>query len=155
MKEAQFGARLSRMLDTSTERLPSRITSRLASAREAALARAPQSAFAAAPTRPAPPFPASPRAGAAPGAAHRGRVGALAGGPSRRDDTPRSWQRWLGAALPVLIVLAGWISISYWDDAIKAEELADVETGVLTDDLPLDTLAERGFGVFLTTGTQP
>ncbi|MFT4103204.1 MAG: DUF3619 family protein [Burkholderiaceae bacterium] len=143
MKEVQFGARLAQVLDTSADRLPSRITSRLASAREAALARAPRSAVAAA--HPSLAGPAAPRA------LTRSRFGALAGGPSSHGDSPRPWWRWLGIVMPLLIVLAGWVSISYWDDFAKAEELADVETGVLTDDLPLETLAERGFGVFLTT----
>ncbi|MFT3804617.1 MAG: DUF3619 family protein [Burkholderiaceae bacterium] len=146
MNEAQFGARLARVLDTSTDRLPSRITSRLASARETALARAPRSAFVT--VAAAHPSLAGP---AAPHALPRARFGALAGASAPRGDSPRPWWRWLGVVMPLLIVLAGWVSISYWDDVVKAEELADVDTDVLTDDLPLETLAERGFGVFLTT----
>lgn len=151
MKETQFGARLSRLLDTSADRLPSRITTRLAIARDAALAHVPQAAFVPSPARPAHALAAAPHGGRT----HRIRVGALVGGPSPHDDAPHPGWRWLGIALPLLVVLAGGVSISYLDDAIKAEELADVETAVLTDDLPLETLADRGFGVFLTTGAQP
>lgn len=140
MKEALFAARVTRRLDESADDLPPRVRQRLSAARTMAMERAAQ---------------ATRRTAAHP---------LLAGGPSAgrtpalrptRSGQPRIWWRLTAAGVPLVIVLAGLISISYWDDNIKAEELADTDTAVLTDvDLPLTTLADRGFGVFLANSRQ-
>mgnify|MGYP000998789524 CR=1 FL=1 len=129
MNEQEFSLQIRRALNESAEKLPYRVTHRLAAAREAAIARAP--------------------------AVRSARV-ALATGPTGSFDLdePSLLWRWVGFLAPVLIVVAGLISIAFWDDVEKDQELADVDTAVLTDDVPISAYADRGFGVFLNNNRQ-
>jgi hypothetical protein len=129
MNEQDFGFKIRHALEDSAEQLPFRVTHRLAAAREAALARMP--------------------------VVQAGRA-ALAGGPAVDFDMdePSRLRRLLIAALPVLVVVAGLITISFWDDFEKDEELADVDAAMLTDDVPISAYTDRGFGVFLKNNRQ-
>jgi Protein of unknown function (DUF3619) len=131
MNEKQFSIEIRRALDESTERLPYRVTERLARAREAALARVP--------------------------AAHS-VVGFAAPvvNEGARDSTTLSlsgggsgWWRFAGLVVPAAILIAGLVVFNIWDVTATANELSELDAEVLTDEVPLDTLSDRGFGVFL------
>ncbi len=121
-----------RVLDRSTDQLPYRVSERLATARVQALARVidpgPMKARAPRPAMVAP-RPASP-------------------GPSLR---------WRLAALGVSLV--GLVAVFGLVDSMQeeqsAEEMAEVNNALLTDDLPLDAYADRGFGVYLMNTRLP
>ena len=151
MKEDELGARIVEALDSSTEHLSYRVSQRLLAARQAAMGRAhtavaivgdssvisrsgeprPVAAFAALPR------PQDPSHGWS--------------SPSR---PPSLLWRAAAVAVPVVLLLGGLVSVGYWDDQVKAEELAEVDTAVLTGDTPLDTLADRSFGVFVANSRQ-
>ncbi len=144
MNEQQIAQRLRIALDESTERLPYRVTHRLQTARQAALGRMPRAeAPRTAPAR----------------AVHLAFAGAGAvaaqstsgGGP--RDGAPL-WWRAAFAVIPALVIVVGLMAISVWSDFDAADETADVDLAVLTDDLPISAYADRGFGVYLKNSRQ-
>lgn len=137
MNEQHFTIELRRALDESAEKLPYRVSHRLAGAREAALARI---------------SPAVRVNLSVSGVSTL--MSASVGGRGAGMDEPSLLSRWAGIVIPVLIVLAGLLSIAYWDDSEKAEELADIDEQVLTDDVPISAYADRGFGVFLKNSRQ-
>lgn len=133
MNENDLPLQVRRALDESADRLSYRVSQRLAASREAALSR--MRTVTVQDTRFA-------------GAVSAGGRAALLGDPGP------TW-RLAGVLLPLLIVIAGMISISMWDDDEKAQELADVDADVLTDDVPISAYTDRGFGVFLSNQNRP
>lgn len=135
MNEQQFSLQVRHALDESVEKLPYKVTHRLGSARELALSR----------MQPAP---------VAVGFASLAAVSpASVSTPSDLPGTGRIW-RLAGTVLPILIVVVGIVAMDLWDISEKADELAEVDTAVLTDDVPLDVYTDRGFGVFLKNSRQ-
>lgn len=126
MNDRQTTERIRRMLDESAEHVPYRVVHRLENARQAALARA--SALAE------PEF--------------AGQTGAR-GQVSLEEPSLRRRSR-AAAILSLMLLLAGLVALSVWTDLQEADENADVEMAVLTDDdVPIAGYADRGFGVFL------
>ena len=115
-------------LDESAARLPYRVTHRLEAARAAALARhqpAAQTEVVSA-----------------------ALSLASAGAGDGRSSSPLWWR--IGAtALPLLILIVGLYAITVWNDTETSDEIAEVDTAVLTDEVPLSAYTDRGFGVFL------
>lgn len=142
MNEQQIAQRLRIVLDESTERLPYRVTHRLHSARQAALARMPRAEA-----------PAAAQVHAVHLAFAGAGAGAIAvsGGP--QDGAPL-WWRAAFAVVPALVVAIGLVAISAWTEDDAADEMADVDLAVLTDDLPISAYADRGFGVYLKNSQQ-
>jgi len=60
-----------------------------------------------------------------------------------------NWWNRLSIALPVLALVAGLITINAIQDERTAQELAQVDAALLTDDLPLAAYADPGFAQFL------
>ncbi len=146
MNEQQIAQRLRIVLDESTERLPYRVTHRLHSARQAALARMPRTeAPAAAQVQVHAVHLAFAGAGAG--------AGALAVSSGPQDGAPL-WWRAAFAVVPALVVAIGLLAISAWTEDDAADEMADVDLAVLTDDLPISAYADRGFGVYLKNSHQ-
>jgi len=144
MNEQQI-ARLAReALDESVEHLPWRVTHRLASAREAALARMPARQAAATETV----FGGAGHPILVPGTGH-GRLSG--GGP---DGRRRLGLRIAAVLVPILVVATGLYGISEWDNLRRADDNADVDAAVLTDEVPISAYADRGFGVFLRNVAQ-
>jgi hypothetical protein len=69
------------------------------------------------------------------------------------DGAPR-WWRATFAVIPALVVVIGLLAISVWSDFDAADETADVDLAVLTDDLPISAYADRGFGIYLKNSQQ-
>ena len=61
---------------------------------------------------------------------------------------------WLGQVLPVVLLAAGLLSISYWHQNNRAEENADIDTQMLVDELPPAAYADKGFGVWIKRGQE-
>jgi Protein of unknown function (DUF3619) len=121
-----FGSQVARRLDTSTQQLPSRVTDRLAAGRKAAMAAMPTSEVIAKSS-----------------STNSSSTLTLSGGSSRWG-----WN-FLGFALPALVLIVGLIIISINSDDLDANEQAEIDEAVMTDDVPISGYADRGFGVFI------
>jgi hypothetical protein len=56
---------------------------------------------------------------------------------------------WIGQLAPLVVLVGGLIGINYWHQTQRAAELADIDMQVLTDDLPVQAYADKGFGAWL------
>ncbi|MDT3680015.1 MAG: DUF3619 family protein [Burkholderiaceae bacterium] len=130
MNERELARIVRVALDESADRLPYRTAHRLAAARAAALAHA--------------------RVEKAPRAAHEiARAGhrpadALVGGPA-----PRLVWRIAAVVVPIAIVAAGLFGIAALESQQRADDLAELDAGMIADEVPLSAYADRGFGVYL------
>jgi phage protein D len=61
---------------------------------------------------------------------------------------------WLGHLVPLAVLAAGLIGISYWHQSNRAEENADIDLQMLVDELPPQAYADKGFGVWIKRGAQ-
>lgn len=135
MNEQQFAEQIRLALEESADRLPYRVSYRLQSARQAALARmteprdVPEAAMA---------LPSGSGAGAL----------TLGGMPSGSRG-PARWGRLAMGMLSVLVLAGGLLAISEWSEMDRADEAADIDLAVLTDDVPIAAYADRGFGVYI------
>lgn len=68
------------------------------------------------------------------------------------DDA--GWGLWgrLAAALPVMALVVGMVVINVVQDDNRANELAEIDVALLTDDLPPSAYADPGFLQFLRNG---
>lgn len=157
--EARFARRLGARLDDSARQLPHDITERLRVARQQAVAHAgAQRGLAARPV-------------GAPGvvsitapagwslAGHSGNAsfpvaGAASGGHGRRhergdqDDTP-SWGLRMASLLPLIALVGGLWAVHQWTQREQVQAAAEVDTALLTDDLPPAAYADPGFEEYL------
>ena len=120
--EAQFGRRVAARLSGGTHALPHDIGERLRVARTQALARRRVPA--------------------------RAPVVVASGGTATLGNV---WWTRLGAVLPLVALVAGLITISAWQEDQRASELAEVDSALLTDDLPPAAYTDPGFAQFLKT----
>ena len=109
--------------------LPADITERLRFARESAVSRRKQLATGLA--------PATVQASGA----------ALLLGP--RSKTGGGWWWQLASFLPLLLLLAGLFLIQQWHADRQIHDAAEIDTALLTDDLPPAAYADPGFVEFL------
>ena len=132
MNEQQFSLQIRKALDETADHLPYKITHRLSAASELALSR----------------MQAQPVGFAAMATA----------GTTQRNErelfgSTTLW-RFAGTLVPALIIAAGIFAMQVWDISAKADELTEVDAEMLTDEVPIDTYADRGFGVFLKNTKQ-
>lgn len=135
MNEELFGFRIRQALDAGLEVSP-RIAARLRVARERAL---------------------------------EGREAAAAGlvpsGGSRRVDAVRNAdprQSWIRAAVPVVILIAALFGIHQWQEARESAlaaaqltaEFVEVDSGVLTGDLPIKAYLDEDFQAWLKQASE-
>jgi hypothetical protein len=66
------------------------------------------------------------------------------------DDGFGLWSR-IGAILPLIALVAGLLLINSLQSDRLAQEIADVDSALLTDDLPPDAFSDPGFVQFLKT----
>ena len=66
------------------------------------------------------------------------------------NDQPHWWQR-LGSLGLLLVLVTGLYAINVIQDELGARELADIDTAILTDDLPPAAYTDAGFTQFLKT----
>lgn len=120
--EARFGRRVAARLSAGTEALPHDIGERLRVARAQAVAQRQQ------PARPAATV------------VNAGNGTAVLGG---------IWWTRVGAVLPLVALVVGLVGISVWQEDQRFSELAEVDSALLTDDLPPDAYTDPGFAQFL------
>jgi hypothetical protein len=121
--EDQFGRRVAARLSAGTQELPHDIGERLRVARAQAVA-----------VR-----KLAPQLRAASTVIHSGNVATMGG----------NWWTRIGSVVPLIALVAGLITISVLQDEDRASELADVDSALLTDDLPPAAYTDPGFAQFL------
>jgi len=124
--EEQFARRLTARLSAGSAELPHDIGERLRVARQQALARR-----KLAPARSSASVVVSSGGGAA-----------LLGG---------GWWTRVGALVPLVALVVGLVTISALQDENRANDLAEVDAALLTDDLPPAAFTDPGFVQFLKT----
>lgn len=129
--EDRFGQKVAQRLDAATDELPYDISERLRAARMQALAKRKVAAVQR----------------TAPAIAHTG------GGTASLNYGGEGFGLWgrLASALPLVALIAGLFVIQFVQDEDHANELAEVDTALLTDDLPPQAYADPGFLQFLKT----
>ena len=127
----RFGRRVAARLTVGTAELPYDISERLRAARAQAMARRKLVS-----------------AQAAPAVLASGGGTAVLGG---RGDGVSWWNR-IASALPLLMLAAGLIAIHVVQNDHRANELAEVDAAILTDDLPPAAYADPGFAQYLKSG---
>lgn len=159
--EARFALRLTARLEDGAQALPHDITERLRVARQQAVeaARLARLGAAVAPV-------AAGEASAVVGLQLAGGQGAVVMGGAagnwneagqsrqpghgrRLDEGPTSWGWRLASVLPVLALVAGLWGVHAYKAAEKVQAAAEIDTALLTDDLPPDAYADPGFSEYL------
>ena len=158
--QARFALRVTARLNESTQALPHDVTERLRIAREQALHAARQAhqaqislgvvaAEEIAPMAVAAVLGAGPQGAITLGGWNEADQARQSGRSPRQKDAKLSWGWRMAAALPVLALVAGLWLLSAYHDLEKAEAAADIDTAILTDELPPDAYADPGFEEFL------
>src|SRR5450830_251240 len=128
-KELQFAYRVKRALDANLEHLPATTTQSLAEARRVALARKKTTA----PVRAVvPQF-------------------VLAGVPggSFQQAPSFAWLGRLGVAIPLLVGVMLFAGLYQHEHKQRISDLAELDAGVLSDELPLSAYLDHGFNAYL------
>lgn len=128
----QFARRLTARLSEGTQDLPYDISERLRAARVQALSHRKRPALVH---------------HTAPAVTHLGSSAALGWGSEGGN-----WWRSLLSAVPMLALVAGLVVIQFSQDEYNTTEVAEVDSALLTDDLPPEAYADPGFAQFLKTG---
>ena len=156
--QARFALRVTARLNEGTQQLPHDITERLRIAREQAIEAARQAqqtrlgvvaSGEIAPVVATAVSGVSPHGAAVLGGWNEASQSRQPGRGRRLDDGPPTWGWRLATALPVLALVAGLWLVHAYHDQEKAEATADIDTAILTDDLPPDAYADPGFEEFL------
>lgn len=66
----------------------------------------------------------------------------------------RGWWTRIGSVVPLIALVAGLLVISAMQDDNRANELAELDSALLTDDLPPAAYTDPGFAQFLKTEAQ-
>ena len=135
----RFARRVSARLTDGSQDLPYDISERLRASRMQALARR----KVLAPVR-------APAMAAAPVVLAGGASAALGGGGSEGN----SWWNALVSAVPLIALVVGLFFISTVQDEFGANEIAEVDAALLTDELPPEAYSDPGFVQFLKTAAQ-
>ncbi|WP_353235056.1 DUF3619 family protein [Diaphorobacter ruginosibacter] len=132
----RFARRVVARLDQGAGELPYDITERLRAGRMQALAKRKRAAVASRPVV------------AEPVILHGGHTAAMGGGWGSEGG---NWWRALVSAVPVAALLVGLIMIGVNQNEAGANEIAEVDAALLTDDLPPEAYTDPGFQQFLKT----
>jgi len=143
----RFGLRVAAGLSERNAALPHDVTERLRFAREQALARAAQARAARTSV-----------ATASPTVVQMGSSLAMAGGPRGTNGMGGSgnnglWSK-LVSILPLLALLAGLLLMQQGQIQEQLVAAADVDTALLSDQLPPDAFRDPGFAEFLRDGQE-
>lgn len=130
MNEAEFAYRIRQALDEGAARVDYTVSLRLEKARRAALDRAAarQSAALWVPALQL----------------------ATAGGPAKPGGSRLwAWMLRVGLAVPLVALGLAIVGIKQWQSDRTIAEVADIDFAVLLDDTPINTYADKGYGVML------
>jgi hypothetical protein len=129
----QFGRAITARLSDTTTDLPNDISERLKAARMQALEKRKAVKLVV----------------AASGISVSGNAAALQFG----SGFGNKWRK-LGAWLPLFALVAGLMTIAFVQDEYRAKEIADVDSEILTDDLPPAAFTDPGFAQFLRSNRE-
>lgn len=135
----RFARRVSARLTDGSQDLPYDISERLRASRMQALAKRKVLAPVRAPARASAPVVLAGGAAASPGA----------GG-----NEGNSWWNAMVSAIPLIALVVGMFFISTVQDESGANEIAEVDAALLTDELPPEAYSDPGFVQFLKTAAQ-
>lgn len=65
-----------------------------------------------------------------------------------------NWWRRVGSVVPLIALVAGLMAINSFQGDHRAQELAEVDSALLTDELPPAAFADPGFNQFLEAARQ-
>ena len=68
------------------------------------------------------------------------------------NDTP-GWMNRIASALPLIALVVGLVTINLVQNDLRADEVAEVDAAILTDDLPPAAYTDPGFAQFLKLGS--
>ena len=119
MKEQALARKICQHLDDGTERLSYRVLERLAASRASALAKVAQ------PSQP-----------------HRAAT-------VTHNRPPPLWWRVVATVVPLLLLVVGIFLVDSVQQEQSVADLAEVDSALLTDDVPLVAYADHGFGVYI------
>lgn len=66
-----------------------------------------------------------------------------------RSNPPPLWWRVAATAIPLLLLIVGLIVVDTVQQEQSVADLAEVDSALLTDDVPLVAYADHGFGVYI------
>jgi hypothetical protein len=138
----RFGLRVAAGLTERNAALPHDVSERLRFAREQALARAAQARAARTSV-----------STAGPDVVQMGSTLALSGGPRGADGGNGLWAK-LVSALPLLALLAGLLLMQQGQIHEQIVAAAEVDTALLSDNLPPSAFSDPGFAEFLRDGQE-
>ncbi|CAM4036646.1 DUF3619 family protein [Roseateles saccharophilus] len=138
----RFGLRVAASLNERNAELPHDVTERLRFAREQALARAAQARAASTAV-----------SAASPAVVQMGATLALGGGPRRAGSDNGLWAK-LVSALPLLALVAGLLLMHRGQIHQQIVAAAEVDTALLSDNLPPAAFSDPGFAEFLRDGQE-
>ena len=124
MNEPQFASRIRHLLNQGTHVEP-RVVERLAKARQLALARQ-----------------------------RAERVGVLRWADNVLGDDASegpAWQAWARVVASAAVLIVAVAGIYNWQEKQRLAEIVEIDSQLLTDDLPIDAYLDRGFQNFLKT----
>jgi hypothetical protein len=124
--EDSFGRLVAARLSEGSRELPHDLGERLRVARAQAVAARKQ----------------APQLRTSPAVMQSGHVATMGGG----------WWTRIGSVVPLVALVAGLFAISAMQDEDRASELAEVDSALLTDDLPPAAYTDPGFAQFLKSG---
>lgn len=126
-RELNFAYKVRNALNENIEHIPPDTAEKLASARKLALSRKKKD---------------SPRRALIPRRALAADMGVFFSGPM-------SWLGRMGLAVPLVALVAGLIGIYQFEQQQRISETAEIDAGVLSDELPLSAYLDRGFNAYL------
>ncbi|MEN3296489.1 MAG: hypothetical protein V7642_5742 [Burkholderiales bacterium] len=126
-KDLNFAYKVRNALNENIDNIPASTAERLASARKIALSRKKKD---------------SPLRAWLPQRALAGDIGVF-------FDKPMSWLGRMGLAVPALALVAGLISIYQFEQQQRISDTAEIDAGVLSDELPLSAYLDHGFNAYL------
>lgn len=127
-EELEFAYKIRRALDQNLANLPDYAVSRLAVARGIALSRKKKDT----------PLPvAVPQA-------------ALAGHGAAGLHAAFSWLRRFGLVIPAVVLIGGLAGIYEFEQQQRIADTADIDTAILTDELPPSAYLDHGFNAYLS-----
>ena len=134
-EDINFAYRVRHALNETLDDLPASTTDRLAKARQLALAR---------------------KKADAPLAVRmvKAELAAAGGGSLNGFLAQFSWFNRAGVAFSLLLLVAGLFGVYHHEQQQRIEELAELDTAVLSDELPLTAYLDHGFNAYLTQKEQ-
>ncbi|MGM9481268.1 DUF3619 family protein [Roseateles sp. NT4] len=138
----RFGLRVAAGLTERSAALPHDVSERLRFAREQAMARAAQARAARTSV-----------STASPGVVQMGSTLALSGGPRGASGDNGLWAK-LVSALPLLALLAGLLLMQQSQIHEQIVAAGEVDTALLSDNLPPSAFSDPGFAEFLRDGQE-